>query len=115
MEWLVLFVIFGAVGSAVASIRGGHLGAGFALGLFLGPLGILLAFLMGGRACPACRSRIHAQATKCPRCQEPLPPSEPAPSLEVSCRECSEVFPEAADLVRHIRQAHARPRRRRSF
>jgi hypothetical protein len=52
--------------------RKGRGGEGFALGLLLGPIGILIAWAMKGnrRTCPACQSLIHQGATVCPFCRE---------------------------------------------
>jgi hypothetical protein len=73
MELIVLAVMVCSIlGSFLADRRGGSPLTGAALGLFLGPLGVVIAAVMGGKVCPACRSRMHVQATTCPRCREAL-------------------------------------------
>ena len=61
--WLLCAFISAAVGSQT-----GQPVAGFVLGLVLGPIGIVATYLTGAR-CPECRSRVHTEATTCPRCQ----------------------------------------------
>jgi len=70
MEWIVLFVVCSVLGAFLADRYGGSRLAGALFGLFLGPIGVIIAWTLGGKACPKCRSRIHKDATKCPRCQE---------------------------------------------
>ena len=54
-----------AVAGAMIGRSKGQAANGFALGLLLGPFGILFALLMKGNrlTCHACRSSIHAEAT----------------------------------------------------
>ena len=76
MEWLLIW-IFCAVAAAMigANKNAGFLG--FLLGLFFGPFGILFAALMNGnrKQCPACKSKIHAEATICPHCRTAIAPA----------------------------------------
>ena len=59
-------------------------GAGFALGFFFGPLGLVAAFVLrangptlakpGQRQCPACAELVKAEAVKCRYCGTSLAP-----------------------------------------
>jgi hypothetical protein len=40
------------------------------LGVLFGPFGLLFAFLLSGKQCPHYKSRIHKDASRCPKCQE---------------------------------------------
>src|SRR5687768_12876666 len=84
---LVMLVIIGAfwVAPIVISMRllnekGRGGGLGFALGFFLGWIGVLVAALLSPidsgptRACPFCAERIKSEATVCRWCQRELPP-----------------------------------------
>lgn len=69
----------------VATIVGSHKGAtasGFILGMFLGPLGVIIALVSKGNRirCPYCREYIDPQAVVCPKCryEMPLPPPQRA-------------------------------------
>lgn len=68
MEFFVLWLLFAIATGIVASRRGGSAGFWGFLGLVFGPFALLAAFTVG-KACPACRSKIHKQAPRCPRCQ----------------------------------------------
>ena len=85
--WLVVWPLLGAV---VGRNFKGRTQLGAALGLLLGPIGILTLFLMGDnrRYCPACRSMVDPQATVCRFCGgalktqgaqgvQPIPPLPP--------------------------------------
>jgi hypothetical protein len=72
MEWILLWIACSVLAAFIASAKGGNTLLAAALGLFLGPIGVLFAFFIGGKLCPACKSRIHKDATRCPRCQETL-------------------------------------------
>lgn len=78
-------IIFGALGACLS----GGIGLliersykadvpGFALGVFLGPLGWLVTWLMcfsNRPKCPACRGAVDPAATICRHCRSPLHPS----------------------------------------
>lgn len=75
MEWLLIWIFCGVAAAMIgANKNAGFLG--FLLGLFFGPFGILFAVLMNGnrKQCPACKSKIHPQATICPQCRTALSP-----------------------------------------
>jgi hypothetical protein len=43
------------------------------LALVIGPLALIAVFVAGtGRECSFCRSSVHRQATKCPKCQSDI-------------------------------------------
>lgn len=66
---LSVFLIFALLGMKAQYDRGGSLVMGFIVGLFLGPIGVLVAMYSGGRRCEACRKYgIPRGATKCARC-----------------------------------------------
>ncbi len=74
---IILWLLCGFGAMAVANQRGGSGCGGLALGFFLGPLGLALAFaVFSGMQCPKCRQTIPADATRCPKCQASLGGSE---------------------------------------
>jgi len=68
--WLICPVVAGLVAA-----RRDRAGIGFILGLVLGPLGIVAAFVIRGnrRLCTFCKELVHNEATVCPHCQRVLP------------------------------------------
>lgn len=58
--------------------RGGTVLGGLGLGLGLGPLGALLAWIIPGARCPLCRKSIRCDAKICPYCRTDLA-SRPGP------------------------------------
>ena len=74
-----LFIVFWLVSAITAGIvvqsrEGGVVGfVWLILGVLLGPVALIVACFTGGKQCPYCVSRIHKQATVCPRCQRDLP------------------------------------------
>jgi hypothetical protein len=73
--WLMLAAIWitmGAIGGAIGNRR--EAGSdGFLLGLFLGPFGWVIAWVLDGRRrCPACRERIFWGAQICAHCRSLL-------------------------------------------
>lgn len=74
--WLVCGFVGAIIGSAKQS---GF--AGFLLGLILGPLGLLAAFMVDGRAkCPTCAGRLHSGSRLCHHCGQPI--ADPASQLQ---------------------------------
>lgn len=67
---IAFWLVCGIVGAVVGEKKGAA-GAGFALGALLGPLGLVIVFVMAGnrRQCPFCRELIDPGATVCPHCQ----------------------------------------------
>jgi hypothetical protein len=71
---IVLWLCFGIVGAMIGSRKGSGC-AGFALGIILGPIGLLIALVMKGKRvnCPYCKELISKDATVCPKCQRDQP------------------------------------------
>lgn len=60
--------ISGLIGGAIGSTRENGV-FGFVFGVFLGPIGWLLALLADGRPeCHECKSRVPTGAKRCPKC-----------------------------------------------
>lgn len=72
MPIFVIWILFGVGAALVARNKGASGCLWFLLGVLFGPFGLLFAFLISGKLCPHCKSRIHKEATKCPKCQQPL-------------------------------------------
>jgi hypothetical protein len=72
MMWLA-WIVCPIVGAFIGNARGRALG-GFLAGLLLGPLGLIVAFMLKpmGRECASCRGIVPAQATKCLHCGSDL-------------------------------------------
>lgn len=71
MEFVIIWILFGAISAIIASSRGASGCGYFALGVILGPFGIIFA-LMSGKKCPYCASTISRKAVVCPKCQKDL-------------------------------------------
>jgi hypothetical protein len=66
--WVFFALFWGALAGWIASARcGAPFGAYFVYGLILGPFGLIPA-LFAGAKCPHCQSKVHYQATACPKC-----------------------------------------------
>lgn len=95
MELLIGFwIVCGVVGAVIAGQKNAA-GAGFFLGLLLGPLGVIAAFAMDNRAtCPHCNSRLNGTPKICPQCHREVSPvrtgdrSEGDGSFAVRCAKC---------------------------
>jgi hypothetical protein len=113
MHSFILFVFFWAwFASVPAAGMIGHARhaalAGAVLGLFLGPIGVLAAFALDGRAsCPHCAGRLDGRGQICQHCHRPIrwdniPPELPILPLRwfrfgkdvLSCPHCTTVLSE---------------------
>ena len=74
MGFLCLWCFCGLISAAIGSQRESPV-LGFLLGFFLGPIGIVLAFLVDNRpTCPFCAERHRTGAVLCPHCRTSLVP-----------------------------------------
>lgn len=69
-ELFVLQGVCAVIGTLLSKHFKGRDLAGLLLGLFLGPLGLLLIFAISDKRpkCPECRSALNAGARKCSKC-----------------------------------------------
>lgn len=92
-----VWIIFGIVGRIVGEKRDAKF-EGFILGLFLGPLGLLMAFFVDNRPqCQRCRSRVDRKASLCPSCRRPIDTFNAMPSsgkaIPIQTCECTAESP----------------------
>ena len=75
MELFVLNWLFCCVLATLIGAKKGFGYLGFFLGILLGPIGLIIVLLLARnrQLCPYCKSRIHLEATVCPKCQRDLP------------------------------------------
>ena len=67
-----LWIVSGILGCVVGSQKDAP-GAGVALGLIFGPLGLIAALSLDGRPmCPQCKGRLNGRASVCPYCHKSL-------------------------------------------
>lgn len=72
--WLIALIPC-AIAGAMIGAKKDEAGSGFFLGLLLGPLGVLIAFLLRGnrQTCPFCLELIPYGAKVCAHCQRDIP------------------------------------------
>ena len=69
---IIIGILFGIGSALIANSRGANAHLWFMIGFLVGPFGLLFALLLCGQQCPHCKSRIHQDATVCPKCQKPV-------------------------------------------
>lgn len=74
MAFVIFWILCGIGASLIAKSRGASGAAGAVLGFFLGPIGVLCAFFMGGEQAKAARQIYNGAKKKCPRCAELVQP-----------------------------------------
>jgi len=74
VEWILLLVICGIIGSALGSRKKMGI-SGFFYGLILGPLGVILVFISKGKrvACPFCKKLNYITSPVCIHCDKEIP------------------------------------------
>lgn len=93
MEYVIGFwIVCGIVGAIIGASKDSS-GIGFILGLLLGPLGVLAAFAVDGRAkCVHCHGRLNGKPEICQHCNATLFWSKPENSEDgkfgVRCSNC---------------------------
>ena len=66
---LVIAAVLSGIIGAVVGVQKNVSAAGFFLGLFLGPIGIIVALLLDGRhQCPRCHGRLNGEPRVCQHC-----------------------------------------------
>ena len=75
MTWIIWMIACGALGGYAGEKLKGRQKEGTLLGLFLGPLGLLILLALGDvrPKCHQCRTVYERGARICPRCQARLP------------------------------------------
>lgn len=72
MTIVIIWIAFGVVGAMISDRKGNSGCAGFALGVLLGPIGLLISFFSADNA-PE-RERRQGNTRKCPHCAEYVKP-----------------------------------------
>lgn len=68
------------IAAAIAYKRGDAPFGWFVAGFLLGPLSVLLAYVMSGKWCVRCMTKAHHQSKQCPHCGNVLEPlNQPTP------------------------------------
>ena len=77
MEYVIVWVVCGLLAGVINQDKGRTFFAGFALGLLLGPLGVIFALISSKKSldtatCPYCQERVRPGAVVCKHCQSKL-------------------------------------------
>ena len=92
---IIVWFICGIISANICRNKSQSGCAGFALGFILGPLGIIIALVMGpGLKCPACMKGVDKEARLCPHCRSALTPQSERRAQQQAARE-------AAKKVKH--------------
>ncbi|MBN8843282.1 MAG: hypothetical protein J0H88_08535 [Sphingomonadales bacterium] len=83
---LVVWLICGLIAAGVASSNGGSGLLGFFAGLFLGPVGVIIAMFIRGPSQKIAHQVAAGQLKRCPRCAEGVQ------SAAQVCRYCGHEF-----------------------
>ncbi|MFB0875482.1 MULTISPECIES: zinc ribbon domain-containing protein [unclassified Sphingobium] len=70
MVFVIFWLICGGIAAMIASNKGGSGILGFAVGVLLGPFGIIAAFFMGSQKEVEAKQIASGDSKKCPRCAE---------------------------------------------
>lgn len=75
LAWIALWSSLGAI---IGNSRG-RLAFGLVMGFILGPIGLLLIFVLPSlyKFCPFCKGNIPTDAVKCQKCGSDLRPKQP--------------------------------------
>ena len=95
MLWIIFAVLLfcGILGLLTASETNKNAAIwGLLLGLFLGPIGVIVALVLKSwPACPACERKLKGQPKNCPHCAKPIKWScevEPDGTYSFHCEHC---------------------------
>lgn len=86
MEFLIVWLVCGAIAAMIAGNKGGNGGLGFVVGFLLGPFGIIAALFMGSEAGKVEKQVSSGRMKACPRCAEAV-----LPAAHV-CKHCGHEF-----------------------
>jgi hypothetical protein len=107
--WGLLWVVCWICSAIVASRKGNSFLLWFLFGFLLGPIALILAFVVTGATCSNCKSTIHRKAKVCPFChvENPTQPNylRPRPQTEIPKeKKPPEVVVEISDAAKHANE-----------
>lgn len=91
MEFIVIWIAFGVLSAVVATGKGRDGCGWFLMGILLGPIGLISAFVASPnekrviesgkrQRCPFCAELVRVEAIKCRFCGESLQPADATPT-----------------------------------